>query len=820
MSKILALGIIVAATGLFSAGNLWAGTEGSVSGTVTDNQGIAVPSAKVQLLGQNGTVLKETTTDTTGNYNFFLVQFGDYQITTQVEGFAPADLTVHVSSGASADVPIQLAPPSVGKEITIKVEAKRHVLSSAPSSSATIGQEEIATRPQGSDISLPRLLETTMAGVVQGPFNQTFIRGNHANVQYQIDGVQLPDSVSGTFAEAFSTRNIDHMEFITGGLPAEFGERDAAVVNIVTKGGTETPTGNAEVNYGTYNTFNPQATYGGSTPSGALHYFLSASYNRTDRGIETPQPSGTTYGAQALQGTSDAVHDQSNGNSQFMKIDWLPNNADKFSLILYQNYNFYQIPNFPSSFSPQDPYFAAGATDIFGNNNGAAPVFNWTPAATDDTQSNQDAYGEFVWKHTFSERALLQIAPYWKYSKIKVGGDPVNDLASALNPTDFIPGSTPDSFSLNRHVNNFGVKADQSFRPDDRNLIKAGVQLQGSEASDSYGVSTITAPGTYNPAALPSTFTGGGLDRGNSEAVYIQDDFTINKQWTVNLGLRWTDVQYFFPDNQVGYSQWQPRIGVSYMPDERTKLHAYYGRLFMPAPLEDLHEVFYQSNLAQGNAQPATYDIKPEKDNFFEVGIARDVAGTHVMSFNVYYKLATDMLDDSQLLNTAIATPYNYSQGYAYGAEFSVHGKLTPELSDFFNYSYDIAKGENISGGSFAFSTPQPVNTFNYLDHVQVHTANYGLTYAKNNYYGTVEGLYGSGLRTGPNNSASLPEHFTYDVTLGYKFTGDSWWAKWKVQGDVLNVFDNLYPITIANGYNGSHYSAGRELYVRLTKDL
>jgi outer membrane receptor protein involved in Fe transport len=199
------------------------------------------------------------------------------------------------------------------------------------------------------------------------------------------------------------------------------------------------------------------------------------------------------------------------------------------------------------------------------------------------------------------------------------------------------------------------------------------------------------------------------------------------------------------------------------------------------------------------------------------------VGGGQVINTNLYYKAATDMLDDTQLLNTAIATPYNYAKGYAYGLELSVKGKITPELSDFFNYSYDIAKGENISGGSFAFSPSSPAtpgNTYIFLDHVQLHTANYGLSYSKDNYFGSVQGLYGSGLRTGPFNTASLPDHFTYDLTAGYQFARDSWISKWKVQGDILNIFNNVYPITIANGFNGSHYAAGREFFIRLTKEL
>ena len=193
MSKNFTLGLIVVASGLISSATLWAGTEGAINGTVTDNQGIAVPNAQVQLRSAEGKVLKEVTTDATGNYSFFPVQFGDYSVATKIQGFAPSESGVHVSSGANADVEIQLTPPESGQEMVLKVEAKRKMVqNSSSTSSTTVDKEQIATMPQGNDISLPRLLETTTPGVVQGPFNQIFIRGNHANIQYQIDGVQLP----------------------------------------------------------------------------------------------------------------------------------------------------------------------------------------------------------------------------------------------------------------------------------------------------------------------------------------------------------------------------------------------------------------------------------------------------------------------------------------------------------------------------------------------------------------------------------------------------------------------------------------------------
>jgi hypothetical protein len=113
-----------------------------------------------------------------------------------------------------------------------------------------------------------------------------------------------------------------------------------------------------------------------------------------------------------------------------------------------------------------------------------------------------------------------------------------------------------------------------------------------------------------------------------------------------------------------------------------------------------------------------------------------------------------------------------------------------------------------------------PQNTYLYLDHVQVHTANGGVTYSKDKYYGTAQGLFGSGLRTGDQNQYSLPSHLTFDLSGGYNFTGDSFWTKWKLSGDILNITNNAFPITIANGFNGSHYAAGREFFIRLSKEI
>ncbi len=705
-------------------------------------------------------------------------------------------------------------PPEAPKEIILNVHAKKKLTQSSSSvSSSQIDKSDIEMLPQGDNIKLPKLMATTTPGIVSGPFGQSYIRGNHANIQYQIDGVQLPDSPSNTFGDAFTPRNIDHMEVITGGIPAEFGERLGGVVNIVTKTGSETPGGTLEFDYGSYNTSSPSLIYSGSNSNGDVHYFLSAGYTRTDRGLDTPQPDSTSN---ITKGGWAAVHDFSWGTNEFAKIDWQVNNSNKVSFVLFNSYTSYQIPNFPSNFSSQDPYFQQNYQDQFGN----GPV-NWVPSTTDDTQQSMDSYLQIVWKHNLSDTSFVQIAPYYKYSYIGVKNDSANDLASSFVGPNQIAGATPSTFTESRPVNNIGLKGDYSERfisgdgtTSAGHLLKLGFQGQFSQATG--GISaTTTQPVSIGVAPSFSSSSDFAAETGYFESIYIQDDWTISKNWILNAGVRGDITQFMFSNASPSDGLIQPRIGLNWLPNETLKLHVFYGKLFQPAPVENLRDTFV--NL--GSASSLTgFDVKAEKDDYYEVGISQLLAD-HVVSVNTYYKSATNMLDDTQLLNTSIAQPYNFAQGFAYGTELSIKGTLSAHWFDFFNYAYEIAKGNGLSGGLFTNTTPS--TDWQYLDHVQISTANLGVTYKPSTkFFTTLQSLYGSGLRTGPGNFTNLPGHLTFDATAGYSFHGESWFERFKVSVDILNILNNAYPITISNGFNGNHYSAGSEVIVHLSKDI
>jgi outer membrane receptor protein involved in Fe transport len=785
-----------------------AASEGTVSGTVFDAQGIAIGGATVQILNSSGQVVKEATTSAMGTYQFSPVESGDYQLSIRAASLAAYGTTIHVAEGQATSADATLAAET--KEMVLNVKAKRHLVKSNTSSSSTeVNKDQISSLPEGETVKLPKLMATTSPGIVAGPFGQSYIRGNHANIQYQIDGVQLPDSPSNSFGEAFTPRNIDHMEVITGGIPAEYGQRLAAVVNIATKSGTEVPNGELQLDYGSYNTSTPYALFSGSNASGDLHYFISAGFSRTDRGLDTPEPQAENN---ENQGGWAAVHDMSWGDNEFAKIDWLYDNTDKFSFILFNSFNYYQIPNFPNSFLPTDAFFQSTFVDPYGN----GPV-NWVPSTTDDDQQELNTYFQIVWKKTFSETSFLQIAPYYRYSYVGVSNDINNDLASANVGPNQIGGAQPSSLTESRPVNNYGLKTDYTERLSESHLLKTGFQLQNSQSGGGITVTTTTAPVVFGNPSTFVTSTDNSSTLAYYESVYAQDDWSISKSLILNLGLRFDAVQFNFGTSPATYSAdnlLQPRIGVNYLLTDTTKVHAFYGKLFQPAPAEDLRDTFV--NIGAGPSL-STYDIKAEKDDYYEVGLAQQW-GEHVFSLNGYYKNAVNMLDDTQLLNTSIAQPYNFAVGFAYGVEFSVKGEINSQWSDYFNYSYEIAKGNGISGG--LFTGVQSPTDWTFLDHVQIQTANLGVTYKLDHWWASGQSLFGSGLRTGPDNITNLPAHLTFDATLGYEFKGETWWEKFKLSADVLNITNNAYPITIANGFNGSHYAAGTEFFAHLNKEL
>src|SRR5438105_3411568 len=148
----------------------------------------------------------------------------------------------------------------------------------------TVGPDRIASQSRGEDAPFNQTM-LRFPGVAQDSFAQLHVRGEHANLQYRIGDVLLPESIPG-FGLELETRFADSVSLITGALPAQFGFRTTGVIDIHTKTGAVFQQGEASVYGGSFDTIMPSFEYGGVT--GKESYYFTANYLHDGIGIENP----------------------------------------------------------------------------------------------------------------------------------------------------------------------------------------------------------------------------------------------------------------------------------------------------------------------------------------------------------------------------------------------------------------------------------------------------------------------------------------------------------------------------------------------------
>jgi outer membrane receptor protein involved in Fe transport len=218
-------------------------SRGTVSGVVTDPNGAVVVGASVALTNQETRVARNTVTNSEGFYRFDAVDPGTYTIVYTAQGFDGVTKTnVPVLAAQTADVGAQM---TIGQQqVTIDVTAEGGALlqTESPVRGGSIEQRRIvelpvATRnPANLALTLPGV-SSNRAGFGVQTFSVNGARGRSNN--FLIDGTENNDiSVAG---QGFQITNPDAVQEVavqTSNFDAEFGRAGGAVVNVITRGGT------------------------------------------------------------------------------------------------------------------------------------------------------------------------------------------------------------------------------------------------------------------------------------------------------------------------------------------------------------------------------------------------------------------------------------------------------------------------------------------------------------------------------------------------------------------------------------------------------
>src|SRR4030095_11736639 len=219
-------------------------SRGAVAGTVTDPKGAVIAGAEVTLTSVQNKLTRATTSNGDGNYRFEAVDPGSYSVKISATGFGDVVNTgVEVRANQTSDVPSQLAPS--GQHATVDVTADTGLLlqSEAPVRGGNIDKERITElpfagrNPVALALTLPGV-STNRFGFGVGTFSVNGSRGRSNN--FLIDGTENNDiSVAG---QAFQITNPDAVQEVsvqTSNYDAEFGRAGGAVVNTITRSGSD-----------------------------------------------------------------------------------------------------------------------------------------------------------------------------------------------------------------------------------------------------------------------------------------------------------------------------------------------------------------------------------------------------------------------------------------------------------------------------------------------------------------------------------------------------------------------------------------------------
>ncbi|MDB5774246.1 MAG: tonB dependent receptor family protein [Herbaspirillum sp.] len=639
-------------------------------------------------------------------------------------------------------------------------------------------QKDIEALPQGDNTAFNQFL-LQAPGVAQDSFGQLHVRGDHANLQYRLNGIFLPESISG-FGQTLDTRFIDSVNLITGALPAQYGNRTAGVVDITTKTGRQEPGGDIGIEVGSNNTRQISGDVSGSKDG--FSYYINGSFNANNLGIENPT------------GSSTALHDSTQQNKAFGYFSYLIDPDTRVSLILANSDSRFQIPNVPG----QTPsYQLAGVSD-------------YPSANLNENQRETNRYGILALQGVIGDKIDYQVAAFSRYTRVQFDPDPTGDLIY-----------TGVASKVQRTGLANGLQADAGYRLNDTHTLRAGVAYTRETLNNSNDSLTFTADASGNQLSTqPFAINEQDQKITNQVGAYLQDEWKLSDKLTLNYGARADWINAY-----VTASQLSPRIGLVYQATPSTTVHAGYARYFTPPPNELIPATTVASFAGTTNAAPSSQNdaVKPERSNYYDVGVTQRLTQHLTMGLDAYYKQITDMLDEGQFGSALLYTPFNYAEGKVYGLELTLNYRNN-NLAGYFNLARVTAEGKNIISSQYNFSQEELnyiANNYVHVDHDQAFTASGGVSYLWNGTLLTSDAMFGTGLRSGDVNSDHLPAYTVLNVGASRTFY-QSPIGKVNLRLSVVNLFDKVYEIRDGSGIGvgAAQYGQRRGMYLAMTKSF
>src|SRR3989440_2926019 len=247
--------LLLLALGLLTGARAQVSTTGSISGTVRDPQGAAVPKAEVTITEETTGTSRNVTADDAGFYSAIGLPVGRYTVSTAPHGFKKtvnSGIDLHIGDKLAVDLKLEVG--TVDEVVTVTGEAEQVETRSADVSSLVTSRQITELPLNGRNYAqlvtlVPGVSPVTQAGA-GGAFGtggtgldshvDMSVNGNQSNANmWTVDGVNNMDVGSNATLLVFpSVDSIQEFRVERNSFSAEYGQAQGAVINLITKGGS------------------------------------------------------------------------------------------------------------------------------------------------------------------------------------------------------------------------------------------------------------------------------------------------------------------------------------------------------------------------------------------------------------------------------------------------------------------------------------------------------------------------------------------------------------------------------------------------------
>ncbi len=639
-----------------------------------------------------------------------------------------------------------------------EAEAQRaRLLPKTGANSTTITKQDVDNLPAGDNTDFDQVL-LQLPGVTQdtagsGDFH---IRNEHANAQFRINGIFLPEGVSG-FSQVLDSSFISSIALVDGALPAQYGLRTAGIIDIQTRTGADNPGGTASIFGGAHGTIIPTISYSGT--AGRWDYFFTGRYETSDIGVENPTPS------------HDAIHDRTRQGRYFGYVSGLLEDSSRVTFMSGASTAKYQIPNSPG---------VAPAFTAFG-------VGDFDSSQLNENQVEHSIFNVLAWQKSFGPLDS-QLSYFQRYSTLHFIPDTVGDLVFNGVASDVTRTSL---------VN--GLQNDNAYRLNGANTVRFGfiTDVERAQSVNLNTVEPLDADG--NPVDAPFSLFDAERKTGYVAGVYASDEVKLGSQVTVNAGVRFDYLHQYINSDQLS-----PRLGLDYRPVADTLIHAGYARTFTPPELalSAPSPVAQFDNTTNAADQDVSSPVKPERAHIFDLGVTQRVLPGLDLGLDGYYKIAKNLLDDGQFGQALVLTAFNYDHAFNQGVEFKAN-YVKGGFRAYGNLAVAQQKAKQVSSNQYLFGADELAfiaNNYIFTDHAQIITVSAGASYRFDRTTISTDVLYGSGLRDGFANTGTVSPHAVVNLGLAQDFILFSPTKPTTLRFTVVNVLDNPYLIRDGSG--------------------